>query len=174
MAYFPHWHLTLRVRGAELFLSRDPGSLSAMQAADEDEWWWCRSGALSRIAAALDVCHFAVIDDFLPSAEIDAMRQDVEEAYRRGLLRGHGLTGGGREGHRKDQAVLDKSVRGDVFCFFDNGQWVLPGTEAEAEVTVAKEHSSDSMSRTLDKMVRVKWRIPRRLVVLAPLTLLLR
>ncbi|KAJ1407014.1 hypothetical protein B484DRAFT_456670 [Ochromonadaceae sp. CCMP2298] len=121
--------------------------------ADEDEFWWCRSAALERLAESLDVGHVAIIDHFLPSKEIAAVRKDAADAYCHGLLRGHGLTGGGREGHRKDQAMLDKSVRGDVYCFFDNGQWVLSGTDSEAEVTVPLEQRrSDSMSRTLDKM----------------------
>lgn len=72
----------------------------------------------------------------------------VSAAYTTGKLSEHGKIGGGTSGSDLAEALLDESIRGDLFGFFE-------GKSASDDAALkAGWGQGRALTRTLDKMVR--------------------
>lgn len=84
----------------------------------KSEWWWCYDDSLRLIAKELLLHNSVVIDSFLPEEDANLFLCDVNKAYSDGLLTHDGVIAGGKLG--LDESFVDKSIRGDLFGYFDN------------------------------------------------------
>lgn len=114
------------------------------------EWWWCLDESLTVISSTLINERYVVLDEFLTDPEASELREEVQEAYRRGLLASDGVIGGGKIG-RADRAgaVLDKETRGDVLGYFEGNEEKWPGGKNMLQRCLAKMNTVVSELRTL-------------------------
>jgi hypoxia-inducible factor prolyl hydroxylase len=93
-----------------------------------EEWWWCLDESLECIGDTLLSERFVVVDDFLPIEDSKGIQREVITAYKRGLLNGNGIVGGGKEGNVLE-GVVDLNIRGDVLAYFDGEEEIWPGRD---------------------------------------------